>query len=297
MKYLLIMPLLVLMLAGVACGSSTAEDIGTLTLNITDAPVDAENISGVYIKINQIDVNKDGEWITLEDFVGPQEYDLLELTGGEFALLGEFELEAGQYDQIRFILDITEQTQQSPTTPGSYVEFTDESTEPLFVPSGGQTGYKVVGSFTVPVNGDVDVTVDFDVRKALVKTGGQGPNQKYLLKPVLRLIVNDVAGDISGAITNGSEYTDIVVFAYEDGDWVATEADAPEEGEARFPEAISSAKMDDEGNYIIPFLAYETYDLVVAGYNGDEFGEVLGIISDLVLDSTLLTQDIDTGTL
>ena len=43
-KYLLILPLLALVLTSLACGGGgeTAEDIGTLTLNLTEAPVDAD---------------------------------------------------------------------------------------------------------------------------------------------------------------------------------------------------------------------------------------------------------------
>ena len=278
--------------------SSTVEDVGTLVLKLTDAPVDEESIAGVYIAINKIEVNKstadDANWTTVKEYDEPLEYNLLELTGGNFALLGEFELTAGQYNQIRFILDIQEQGQQPPTTPGSYVKFTDDSTEPLFVPSGGQTGYKAVGAFEVPVNGEVGVTVDFDVRKALQITG-QGNNQRYILKPTLRLVVDSQTGNISGTITLVTTYADVVVFAYKDGEWNTSEADAPAEGEARFPNAVTSANMGDGGSYVLAYLTYGTYDLVIAGYDGETFGEVLGIVSDVVLDSnpTPLVIDAD----
>ncbi|NQT48407.1 MAG: DUF4382 domain-containing protein, partial [Chloroflexi bacterium] len=193
-KRTLMLVLAMIALVAVGCTNSTGpsdgsttEEVGTLVLKLTDAPVDAENIAGVYIAINKIEVNKStgdtADWTTAKEFDDPLQYNLLELTGGDFALLGEFELTAGQYNQIRFILDIQEQDQQPPTTPGCYVEFTAESgkdSEPLFVPSGGQSGYKAVGAFQVPVNGEVEVTVDFDVRKALHVTG-QGNNQRYIL--------------------------------------------------------------------------------------------------------------------
>jgi hypothetical protein len=56
------------------------------------------------------------------------------------------------YTQIRFMLDIPEEGSHK-ANPGCYVKFADNSTEPLFVPSGGETGYKAVGEFTVPDNG------------------------------------------------------------------------------------------------------------------------------------------------
>jgi hypothetical protein len=137
----------------------------------------------------------------------------------------------------------------------------------------------------VPVNGEVEVTVDFDVRKALHVTG-QGNNQRYILRPTLRLLVDSQAGNISGSIALETTYSDIIVFAYEVGDWDISEADAPAgEEELRFPGAVTCAKMDDYGSYLLAYLAYGTYDLVVVGYNGEAFGEVLGIVSSVVLDS------------
>ena len=162
---------------------------GTLKLYLCDAPLDAENVTGVYITINEIQYHLiqyhlDGQWITCEEFKGPQTYNLLELTGGNSALLGELTLPAGDYTQIRFMLDIPEKG-SSPANPGCYIEFADNSTEPLFVPSGGDTGYKAIGHFEVPVNGTVEVTADFDVRKAVVVAGSS-----YILKPTIKLIVN-----------------------------------------------------------------------------------------------------------
>ena len=157
---------------------------GTLKLYLCDAPLDAENVTGVYITINEIQYHLVGQWITCEEFEGPKTYDLLELTGGNSALLGELTLPAGDYTQIRFMLDIPEKGSQT-ANPGCYIEFADNSTEPLFAPSGGKTGYKAIGHFEVPVNGTVEVTADFDVRKAVVVAGSS-----YILKPTIKLIVN-----------------------------------------------------------------------------------------------------------
>ncbi len=162
-----------------------ATKTGILKLYLSDAPIDALNVTGVYITIDEIQYHRDGQWITCEDFVGPQTYDLLELTGGNSTLLGELTLPSGNYTQIRLMLDIQE-IGPPPSNPGCYIEFADNSTEPLFVPSGGQTGYKAIGRFTVSINGTVEVTADFDVRKAVVVAGSS-----YILKPTIKLIVND----------------------------------------------------------------------------------------------------------
>ena len=190
------------------------------------------------------------------------------------------------------MLDISDM-QQNPATQGCYIEFADESIEPLFVPSGNTTGYKAVGEFTVPVNGTADVTADFDVRKAVHLA-----DSHYILHPTIRLVVNSDAGRISGVVTNNSTYTDIIVFAYEDGTWADTEDDEPVYPASRFPSAVNSGKMCDDGHYTIPLLAAGTYDLAVAGYDGADFGEVLGFVSDVVVEINHTThQSIDTAAL
>jgi hypothetical protein len=276
--------------AGLGCGETSG--VGTLALYLSDAPIDAENVTGVYITINEIQYHMNDQWITCEEFEGPKTYNLLELIDGNSTLLGELVLPGGHYNQIRFILDIPEMG-QNPATPGCYIEFADNSTQPLFVPSGNTTGYKAVGEFTVPLNGTVDVTADFDVRKAVHLAASH-----YILHPTIRLVVNNEAGRISGVVTNNSSYTDVIVFAYEDGTWTDAEDDEPVDPASRFPNAVNSGKMCDDGHYTIPLLAAGTYDLAVAGYNGADFGEVLGFVSDVVVETNHTThQNIDTDAL
>jgi len=186
-KFLLVAIIAAMLVAlGVSCGTSgQALGTGTLELYLSDAPIDAENVTGVYITILEIQYHLDGNWTTCEEFVGNQTYNLLELTGANITLLGEFTLPAGNYTQIRFMLDIPEKG-SSPTNPGCYIEFDGNSNEPLFVPSGGETGYKAIGQFSVPVNGTVEVTADFDVLEAVVVAGSS-----YILQPTIKLIVND----------------------------------------------------------------------------------------------------------
>jgi hypothetical protein len=174
-------------------------ETGTLKLYLCDAPLDTENITGIYITINEIQYHRDGEWSTFEEFEGPQIYNLLELTGGNSALLGELTLPAGNYTQIRFMLDIPEKGPQ-PVNPGCYIEFADNSTEPLFVPSGGQSGYKATGRFEVTANETAEVTADFDVRKpGAVHLAGS----RYILNPTIKLIVNNQS-DVTDATSSNS---------------------------------------------------------------------------------------------
>jgi len=293
-KILLLVAIAVMVLAasGLSCGEVPETGTGTLELYLADAPIDSENVTGVYITINEIQYHIDDQWTTCEEFEGPQTYNLLELTSGNSTLLGELVLPGGHYNQIRFMLDIPEMG-QAPYNSGCYIEFADNSTLPLFVPSGNTTGYKAVGQFTVPNNGTVELAADFNVRKAVHLA-----DYHYILRPTIRLVVNNEAGRISGSVVNNTTYTDIIVFAYADGTWADTEDDDPVYPVSRFPNAVNSGKMCDDGHYTIPWLAAGTYDLAVAGYNSDAFGEVLGFISDVEVESNKATkQDIDTDAL
>ncbi len=261
---------LAIVLGGCGFGSET----GVLKLNLTDAPLVDADVTGVYITITGIEYNRNGSWIEMAGFGDPQKYDLMELTNGESALLGQLVLPSGRYTQIRFKLDVADHDAGVPSNPGSYVEIGGPEAEggqevPLFVPSGAQTGYKAVGEFDVPVNGEVEVTVDFDVRKAVVLAG-----DKYILKPTLRLVVNNQAGTITGTVTGAAGPT-TVVFAYESGEYhEATETAAPEGDATWFPNSVSSTVVGDGGAFTLAFLAAGTYDLVVADFDGTNINVV-----------------------
>jgi hypothetical protein len=272
----------------ISCEDDNKLETGTLSLSITDAPIDDTTITGVFITIDSLQYHmQDNEWKTFEEYDGPKTINLLELTNGASELLGNFEMEAGQYTQLRFLLDAPANGQGQPTNPGCYMEYENGETVDLFVPSGGQSGYKAVGAFTVPSNGTVDITADFDVRKSVVEAGATG---RYILKPTIRLIVDNQAGSITGGISNIPEGMNISVFAYEDGTYSDTEAAEPGDQENRFPNAVSS-DIVEENNYTLSYLAPMKYDLVVVGYMNNEFYEVMGIVEDVAVESNNTTSE------
>ncbi len=269
---------------------------GTLILSITDAPIDMSTVEAVYLTINEIQYNKSGgSWMTFEEFEGPQEFNILELTEGESALLGSFELDAGNYTQLRFILDSPTLGEGNQANPGCYIEFKDGTEEALFVPSGHESGWKGVGAFKVPSNGEVAITADFDARKSVMK---QGANDFYILKPTIRLIVDDQSGQIAGGVSNIPEGIDVVVYAYENDTYTAEEAaDPTSDTIPRFPNAVTSDIVDTD-SYHLAFLAPMTYDLVVVSSIDGEFQEILGMVEDVTVESRKTTsQPIDLSSL
>jgi hypothetical protein len=256
---------------------------GTLNLSITDAPLDTDGITGVYITISEIQYHTSGNnWKTFTDYQGPKTFNLLDLTRGTSELLGSLTLESGNYTQIRFKLDGARIAAGVQASPDCYLEFDDGTSTGLFLPSGSQTGFKAVGEFTVPINGSVDVTADFDVRKSVVKAGVSG---MYILKPTIRLIVDKQAGAIAGEVTNIADGTQVVIYAYENGTYESSEANDPLVEETRFPNAVTSDMADENGAYHLAFLAPGSYDLVVASVVDGAFTGVLGIVEGVMVDS------------
>jgi hypothetical protein len=90
----------------------------------------------------------------------------------------------------------------------SYLQLeTDGAQCELRVPSGAETGLKLIRGFTVGVGTTTDITIDFDLRKSVVEPPGQEGSdplvcdgQAFLLKPVLRVIDNLEVGAITGRI-------------------------------------------------------------------------------------------------
>jgi len=274
------------------------KQVGTVSISITDAPIDASNVTGVNLTITGIQYHtSDGEWLTFEEFQEPVSVNILDLTNGITSLLGDFEMEAGTYTQLRFMLDAPEDGSSMQANPGCFIEFSDGTQEPLYVPSGSESGYKAVGAFTIPINGNVGITADFDARKSIHVTGGN--NKSYILKPTIRLAVDNQAGQIKGTVTNAATDTSIVVYAYEAGTYTTTEADAPaDETTARFPNAVTSSNADESNNYCLSFLAPENYDLVIATSVNGEFQSVIGTIEGVTVESKKASiQDIDISSL
>ena len=169
----------ILLAALASCSKDpTSAGLGHVSVHLTDAPGDFEHVNLVVtgVSIHRGDEEDSGGWETLT-LDSTTVYDLLELRNGVFARLAQGDVPAGHYTQIRLHLGA-----------GSNVVI-DGITYPLTVPSGMQSGYKLVGEFDVPEGGGVELTLDFDAARSVHLTG----SNKYMLRPTVRVIVNHVA--------------------------------------------------------------------------------------------------------
>lgn len=191
---------LALFIAG--CNTSPETGMGTLEVRMVDAPID--NAKEVNVVINSVQVNNsetDTGWVTINE--PNQTYNLLELTNGAYAVLGEAELEAGTYEQIRLILD----------SEGNNIVFENGDSEALFIPSGAQTGIKLNVNAEIEPGFTYTLILDFNASKSVVKAGNSG---KYLLKPVIRATNMATTGKIAGAVLPAEARSQVHAIAGED---------------------------------------------------------------------------------
>ncbi len=186
----------------VACGGSSSDtastggDSGSFSLAITDAPVDSAN--EVVVEFAGVSIQPaDGEVIEFI-FDEPKSIDLLNLQGtASKPLLSDETLPAGDYEWIRLHVNA-----ENDGVLDSYIEINGDMIE-LWVPSGAQTGLKLVSGFTVGAGAEVDFTIDFDLRKSVTLPGPPGGDMAVggaILKPALRLVNNVVVGSIAGTV-------------------------------------------------------------------------------------------------
>jgi len=166
--------------------TAPANENAGLKIYLTDSPA---SFDAVYITVTKVEVNKnvsasnsDSGWITLNST--PKTYNLLTLRNGAEAVLGDTTLVTGQYNQIRLIIG-----------SGSYVVLNGVRAN-LVIPSGMQTGIKLVHQFNITANSTTNLTLDFDANRSIVIEG----NGTLTLKPTIRIVDNDNSGSISGKV-------------------------------------------------------------------------------------------------
>lgn len=185
---------------GSGSGSSSAGD-GTLRLYMTDSAT--EDYRAIYVTIDRVDVHRaDGNW---EVVATPQAtYNLLELVNGVTVVLGEDQLPSGNYTQMRLIigdtpddgLNIAGNTHDG--KPNYLLVGDNLDVESLKIPSGPQTGIKLVSGFTINANQTTELLLDFDAMRSVVKAGASG---KYLLKPTIKVLDRSTETTVKGTIT------------------------------------------------------------------------------------------------
>ena len=232
--------LLAASVAGCGGGGDGGSATGTLGVSLTDAPAcgfDAVNVTVVKVRAHQSSSASDTDAGWTDITLSPaRKINLLSLNNGVLDKLGETPLAAGHYTQLRLVLDPnTAAGLANSVVPTGGVETA------LVTPSAVQSGIKLVNEFDVASGQRVDLVLDFDACKSIVKRG----NGVYALKPVIKVVpfvLNGIDGFVDTALLGSS----VLVTAQQNGVIVQSTA----------PNALT-------GEFFLTRLAPGNYDVVV----------------------------------
>jgi len=257
-RILLFLSILIITACG---GSSSSGGSGALSLSLTDASTD--EYQAVYVTIDEVlvhrgDMTGEGDkdnWITVAT---PQKtYNLLELVNGVMEQLGLTDLKTGTYTQLRLHLGITPDNEGNllgdpHSYPNYIIDKDDNEVHVLKVPSGYQSGIKLVREFEITAGLTVDLVLDFDASASVVKAGNSG---QYLLKPTIKVIdmVNNAI--VSGVITVEQD------LGLEGATVSAQRYNPDSDNEKDKVEIYTSTLTDETGSYMM-YLEPGTYNIV-----------------------------------
>lgn len=218
MRYGMQAAIAVSMLLGLAaCGGGDEPENGRVSLAVTDAPVD--DASSVVVQFSGVAFKRAGTAAEVVQNLtpSPRQLDLLQYQQGRAALLLDgVTLPAGDYEWVRLIVD------NESGVRDSYIELTSGEECELRVPSGAESGLKLNRGFTLPADGSIALTIDFDLRQSIhAPAGQQGAaadcTRGYLMRPTLRIVddanVGAIAGRVDSALVTEECLPKVYVFS------------------------------------------------------------------------------------
>lgn len=267
---------------GSGSGSGSTDAVGRISLAISDGPI--HEASKVCITFDEIEFKSQGTStivpVTLDNPV-----NLLDFQGmNAYPLLTDEELVAGRYQLMRLGVDAEmggtggadDTLGDSCDGSGSYIVFSDNTTvRNLYVPSGAETGLKLVSGFTVPANGSANFTAEFDLMKSVTAPGGLVTD--VILRPTIRLVNNVEAGALTGRVDNNWATADgcaPAVYVFNDGVTPNGIEDMVED--MNDPVATAMVNAEDRGpdqieyHYTVGFLLAGDYEVAFT-CNGTDF--------------------------
>lgn len=263
-----------------ACGGGSSSGSGSLSLGVTDGPVDEAD--HVWVQFSSVTLKPAaGEPFTIE--LEPAErVDLLAQQNGNSELLLENEeVPAGDYDWIRLGVDLG---------PGeTEIVFPGPVAHELDIPSGARTGLKLVSGFNVSTAGTAELTIDFDLRKSVIEA--PPGTDDYKLKPALRLVSNDEAGEIAVTASGtyvadnqcGSDTSQQAVYVFAGSEVVPDDVNTLDDTDVDPVTTVQITDEDSDGTYTgtAGFLAAGDYTVAYVCDPEDDAAEVDDVLTFL----------------
>ncbi|GAC1389045.1 MAG: hypothetical protein NVSMB31_04370 [Vulcanimicrobiaceae bacterium] len=237
-------------------GGSGIPTTGTASVgaSLMDAPfrTSGGTVTAVNVTVARVDLIGGGAPQTLVTYSPSKQINLLDYqTSG--LQLGTAPVPAGQYQQLRLVLDTSSANSTSVVVNGT--------TYPITIPSAsggggfgnntstdggtgpGTSGIKVNIGLNAVAGAVYTYLIDFNAAESIIQTG----SGNYLMKPVLVATAQNTAGTISGTVKNiaGTAVSNAEVVAQQNGT------------------TINSGVTDSNGNFTINALPAGSYTLIV----------------------------------
>lgn len=266
---------------------------GIISISLTDAPFD--DVTVVNVQFTGVTLKSASEDDIHIDFDPPKDFDLLTLSGGATAeLLPETPVPAGHYNWLRLAVNA-----EFDNVFDSYAMTSTGQVE-LRVPSGSQSGLKLVSGFTVSQNQRTDLVIDWDLRKALSAPKGQ---PGLHLRPALR-VTNMVAhgtlrGTVSEALVTDPDCTNDLAAQRGSAVYVYTGmTDSPGDiNDATSDPLVTAAVTQDEAGvyrYEVNFLSLGDYSAAFTCQASDDGADTDDEIAFSVPQSFLIEDGVTT---
>lgn len=239
----------------------TSASTGTANVAVTDAAVDAENVSNVYLNVTGLKFDSDDDASdTVITFESTRQFDLMAYQNGDVYDLESVEVNAASYKSLTLVLD---------EDGGAYVQYTDNSTAEIVIDGDSTNEYVISSDFDIDASAQTDLIVDIDLRKNLEAS----EDGTYVLKSSSRVVKAESTGTISGTIDNYTlidtvmasfnEDFKVVAMAFKDGEFTSGD------GEANLENSVSTAVVADDGTFSFSYISESDYDIAFAVYAKD----------------------------
>ena len=215
---------------------------------LTDAPFPYADVANVIVHVVRVeaaalfDSSGTGDpWVTIAE--PDRTFDLLELQQGTSALVGEGELDAGEYDAVRLTIN----------TSLSLIRFKDNTLATVHWPSDSSAQLTLIaavqGTLAVPQSGAA-IVIDFDVGRSFLYND---VDRSFDFIPWLRAVNPAATGSIAGLVTRDDGGSPIPVV-----DATVTVYGGNPNAPASWY-LTSSGHTGPDGRYRVAYLLPETY--------------------------------------